>query len=101
LLPLLWMTLTQRAEKWIATYMDANPTRSTYAFCLDPAHPGYFFLCFKVSKAMPVLSWPIKVIPHAYQMLQKDYPDMRAVCNGFKLRYQNEVKTELARRGRR
>jgi hypothetical protein len=34
-------------------------------------------------------------------MLQKDYPDMRAVCNGFKLRYQNELKSQLTRRERR
>ncbi|KEZ45143.1 Transcription elongation factor SPT6 [Scedosporium apiospermum] len=88
-------------EKWLTTYMDANPNRSTYAFCLDTNRPGYFFLCFKSSKSSPVVSWVVKVIPHAYQMLGSEYPDMRALCNGFKLRHQNEVKLQMQKHVRR
>ncbi|KAJ9156006.1 Transcription elongation factor Spt6 [Pleurostoma richardsiae] len=78
-------------EKWLTTYMDANPNRSTYAFCIDQKHPGYFWLCFKASRNSRVVAWPVRVIPGAYELLKSQYPDMRALCNGFKLRYQNEL----------
>ncbi|KAK4109448.1 transcription elongation factor Spt6 [Canariomyces notabilis] len=78
-------------EKWLTTYIDANPNRSTYAFCLDTKHPGYFFLCFKASRNSKVNAWMVRVIPHAYELLKSQYPDMRALCNGFKLRYQSEM----------
>jgi len=71
--------------------MDANPNRSTYAFCIDQKHPGYFWLCFKASRNSRVVAWPVRVIPGAYELLKSQYPDMRALCNGFKLRYQNEL----------
>ena len=79
------------AEKWLTTYIDANPNRSTYAFCLDSKHPGYFYLCFKASRNSKVNAWMIRVIPQAYELLKSQYPDMRALCNGFKLRYQSEM----------
>jgi len=72
--------------------MDANPNRSTYAFCIDAKHPGYFFLCFKASRSSPVYSWNVRVIPKGYDLLKSAYPDMRALCNGFKLRYHTEVQ---------
>ncbi|KAK4236734.1 SH2 domain-containing protein [Achaetomium macrosporum] len=78
-------------EKWLTTYIDANPNRSTYAFCLDTKHPGYFYLCFKASRGSKVNAWMVRVIPHAYELLKNQYPDMRALCNGFKLRYQSEM----------
>ncbi|KAJ4395404.1 Transcription elongation factor spt6 [Neurospora sp. IMI 360204] len=78
-------------EKWLTTYMDANPNRSTYAFCIDTKHPGYFFLCFKASRNSRVNAWPVRVIPHAFELMKSQYPDVRALCNGFKLRYQSEM----------
>jgi transcription elongation factor SPT6 len=87
---LLW-DLTVFSEKWLTTYIDANPNRSTYAFCIDTKHPGYFFLCFKASRNSKVIGWMIRVIPHAYELMKSQYPDMRALCNGFKLRYQSEM----------
>ncbi|KAK3373283.1 SH2 domain-containing protein [Lasiosphaeria ovina] len=77
-------------EKWLTTYIDANPNRSAYAFCIDTKHPGYFFLCFKASRSSRVNSWPVRVVPQAYELMKSQYPDMRALCNGFKLRYQSE-----------
>ena len=44
-------------EQWLASYSEANPRRSAYAFCIDSQHPGYFNLCFKTSPAAPVKSW--------------------------------------------
>lgn len=71
--------------------MDANPNRSSYAFCTDAKHPGYFFLCFKVNRNTRVNFWPVRVIPKGFEMLKVAYPDMRALTNGFKMRYQNEI----------
>lgn len=77
-------------EKWLTTYIDANPNRSAYAFCIDPKHPGYFWLCFKASRAAKVIGLPVRSIPQGFELKGYQYPDMRALCNGFKLRYQNE-----------
>jgi transcription elongation factor SPT6 len=79
------------AEKWLKAYSDANPTKSSYAFCINPKHPGYFFLAFKASKGSPIGTWHVKVMPDGYEMLKSGYPDMRALCNGFKLRFQTEM----------
>ncbi|KAK5987461.1 Transcription elongation factor SPT6 [Cladobotryum mycophilum] len=77
-------------EKWLTTYVDANPNRSAYAFCIDTKHPGYFWLCFKASKSARVIGLPVRTIPQGFELRGYQYPDMRALCNGFKLRYQNE-----------
>ncbi|CAK7566313.1 MAG: Transcription elongation factor spt6 [Sporothrix epigloea] len=78
-------------EKWLTTYMDANPNRSTYAFCTNTKHPGYFFLCFKVNRNTRVNFLSVRVIPKGFELLKVAYPDMRALTNGFKMRYQNEI----------
>lgn len=77
-------------DKWLTTYIDANPNRSAYAFCIDPRHPGYFWLCFKANRTAHVLGLPVRAIPQGFELKGSQYPDMRALCNGFKLRYQNE-----------
>lgn len=84
-------------ERWLTTYTEANPKRSVYAFCIDSRHPGYFCLSFKAGQNAKVVTWPVKVIPNAYELLKNPYPDMRALCNGFKLRFQNE-QNKLAQR---
>jgi len=43
-----------------------------------------------------VAAWPVKVVPGGYEMLKNQYPDMRALCNGFKLRYQSEMQRQQA-----
>ncbi|KAL2836773.1 transcription elongation factor spt6 [Aspergillus pseudoustus] len=75
--------------QWLNTYTKANPRRSAYAFCIDPKHAGYFFLCFKAGEHAEVYSWPVKVIPQGYELQRNPYPDMRALCNGFKLLFAN------------
>jgi transcription elongation factor SPT6 len=37
-----------------------------------------------------VIGVPVKAIPQGFEFKDYKYPDMRALCNGFKLRYQNE-----------
>ncbi|KAL6859661.1 transcription elongation factor Spt6 [Trichoderma novae-zelandiae] len=84
-------------EKWLITYVDANPNRSAYAFCIDTKHPGYFWLCFKASKTARVIGLPVRTIPQGFELRGYQYPDMRALCNGFKLRFQNEFSKMGAR----
>ncbi len=76
-------------ERWLTTYTEANPKRSVYAFCINPKHPGYFFLCFKAGQHAPVQNWPVKVVPNAFELQKNPYQDMRALCNGFKLLFQS------------
>ncbi len=83
--------------------MDANPDRSTYAFCIDTrkGKAGYFYLCFKANRGSPVMTWDVRVIPKGYELLKNSYPDMRALCNGFKLRYHSELQKRQQVRGGR
>ncbi|KAI9671942.1 MAG: Transcription elongation factor spt6 [Caeruleum heppii] len=76
-------------ERWLTTYTEANPKRSVYAFCINPKYPGYFHLCFKAGQHAKLGSWPVKVVPLAFELQNNPYPDMRALCNGFKLLFQN------------
>jgi len=78
-------------ERWLTTYTEANPKRSVYAFCLDTKHPGYFYLCFKAGQQARVNAWPVRVVPNAFELMKSPYPDMKALCNGFKLRHMSEV----------
>ncbi|KAI2470919.1 transcription elongation factor Spt6 [Annulohypoxylon bovei var. microspora] len=79
------------AEKWLTSYSDANPNRSIYLFCINPKRAGYFYLCFKASKSSPINMWDVKVVPHAFEMKNNQYPQMVALCNGFKLRFNSEI----------
>lgn len=77
--------------------MEANPTRSIYAFCINPQYPGYFNLCFKFSQAGKTQVWPLKVIPNGYELQRSQYPDVSALKNGFKVMSMNKAQ---AGRGR-
>jgi len=55
-----------------------------YAFCINTKFPGYFDLCFKAGQDAPLCSWPVKVIPNAFELVKNPYPDMRSLKNGFK-----------------
>lgn len=87
-------------EKWLTTYMDANPNRSSYAFCIDNKHAGYFWLCFKATRNSRVMGWPVRIVPNGYEFLKNQYPDMRSLTNGFKMRYNNEI-TRMQQNGGR
>ncbi|KAJ5885265.1 Transcription elongation factor spt6 [Penicillium taxi] len=76
-------------DQWLETYTRANPRRSTYVFCINPKYPGYFYLCFKAGEHARLQHWPVKVIPQGYELQKNPYPDMQALCNGFKLMFQN------------
>jgi transcription elongation factor SPT6 len=72
-------------EAWLTTYTTANPKRSMYAFCIDPKYPGHFHLCYKAGLNARVGSWPVKIVPNAFELRKNPYPDMRSLKNGFKL----------------
>ena len=76
-------------ERWLTTYTEANPKRSVYGFCINPKAPGYFYLCFKAGISASVMHWAVKIIPGAFELLRNPYPDMRALCNGFKTLFMN------------
>lgn len=82
---LFYRDTNRHADKWLETYMEANPKRSMYAFCINPKFPGYFHLCFKADLRSPLSSWNVKVIPNAFELQKNPYSDMRALKNGFKL----------------
>ncbi|KAJ6032352.1 hypothetical protein N7540_003084 [Penicillium herquei] len=76
-------------DQWLETYTKANPRRSAYAFCVNTKYPGYFFLCFKAGEHSRLQNWPVKVIPQGFELQKNPYPDMQALCNGFKLMFSN------------
>lgn len=80
--------------------MDANPNRSSYAFCIDNKHAGYFWLCFKATRNSRVMGWPVRVVPNGFEFLKNQYPDMRSLTNGFKMRYNNEISRMQQNGGR-
>ena len=82
--------LTSSLERWLTTYTEANPKRSVYAFCIDPKRPGHFFLCFKAGQQADLANWKVKIVPNAFELRGNAYPDMRALCNGFKLLVLNQ-----------
>ncbi|KAF8420790.1 SH2 domain-containing protein [Tirmania nivea] len=71
----------ENCEKWLTSYSQANPKRSSYRFCFDPKHPGYFDLVFKAGLNAKIQCWKVKVVPNAFQLRDNDYPDMTALCN--------------------
>ena len=64
-----------------------------YAFCINQKYPGYFHLCFKAGELGALSSWPVKVIPHAFELQRNQYPDMKALKNGFKLLFANTANS--------
>ena len=85
------------AEEWLKTYTEANSMRSNYAFCLNPHQGGSFHLCFKTSRAAPLQTWPVRVIPEAFELGGAAYPNMRQLCNGFKITFINLSTAAAAR----
>ena len=63
-----------------------------YAFCIDPKHPGYFHLCFKAGQHAKLQSWPVKILPGAYELQKAAYQNMRGLCDGFKMQFANMQK---------
>lgn len=76
-------------DEWLTTYTNANPKRSMYQFCINRERPGSFHLCFKAGQKAKLMDWTVKVIPQGFQLMNQPYPDMRNLCNGFKMIFGN------------
>lgn len=72
-----------------------------YQFCLNRDKPGYFHLVFKAGQKAKIMDWPVKIIPNGFELRGQGYPDMRGLCNGFKLLFGNMVGTQAALGGGR
>jgi transcription elongation factor SPT6 len=68
-----------------------------YAFCINPKHPGYFYLCYKNGQMGPLRNLPVKVIPNAFELNKAVYPDMRSLKNGFKQQMLNQQNQPASR----
>ncbi|KAF2133834.1 transcription elongation factor Spt6 [Dothidotthia symphoricarpi CBS 119687] len=75
----------EETDLWLETYCKANPSRSMYAFCSMPKHPGHFWICFQMGDNAPKGAWGIKVVPNAFELQKNLYPNMMALKNGFKM----------------
>ena len=54
-------------EKWLTSYAQANPKRSSYRFCFNPKHPGYFDLVFKAGLNAKIICWVCRLtIPYPW-----------------------------------
>lgn len=85
-------------EQWLKTYTEANPKRSMYAFCIEPKYPGYFNLCFKAGLNAQLGTWPVKIIPNAFELQRNAYPDMTALKNGFKTIFGKQISMRIGGR---
>ncbi|KZT53981.1 transcription elongation factor Spt6 [Calocera cornea HHB12733] len=75
-------------RQYLTEFVMANPNKSIYAFGLDRQHPGYFVVDFMVNKNIPMQTWPIKVTPRGYRLLDGgEVPSVPELCNAFKMRY--------------
>lgn len=74
-------------EKYLTNWSLANPNKSVYAFGLNRKRPGYFDLSFKANRDAPIETWPVKVLPGAFQLANSMTPDVAGLCNAFKTQY--------------
>lgn len=81
-------------ESYLKNYVQAHPGRSMYGFSIDSDHPGYLKLCFlnKSTKDGGVIqTWPVKVLPGAYQLGSAEVPGVTELCNAFKAQYSSRL----------
>ncbi len=90
------LTLSRQQRSGLTTYMDANPDRSTYAFCIDTRKgEGRLLLpLLQVQPRVAVVAWDVRVIPKGYELLKNSYPDMRGAVQ----RLQAAVPLEMQKR---
>ncbi|QRV99986.1 transcription elongation factor SPT6 [Ceratobasidium sp. AG-Ba] len=74
-------------HKALKEYVIMHPTKSIYAFGLNRQKPGYFNLSFLANKNAPIRTWPVRVIPEGYVLIDTPVPTVPDLCNAFKMRY--------------
>lgn len=71
---------------YLKNYVAANPSKSMYGFTLDRKRPGHFKLCFLANSKSVVTSWPVKVVPEAYELFDAKAVGVNELCDAFKVR---------------
>lgn len=90
-----------QVEEWLRTYTQSNPNRSVYAFCFDHKRAGYFNLMFQTGRNTPIQVWSVKVIPRGYKLMNRDFPEVNDLINGFKKMVTSQLQQQNSRGGNR
>ncbi|CAE6448974.1 unnamed protein product [Rhizoctonia solani] len=80
-------------HKFLKEFVIMHPTKSIYAFGINRAKPGYFNLSFLANKNAPIQTWPVRVIPEGYVLIDTPVPTVPDLCNAFKMRYSTPQTT--------
>ena len=57
-----------QTEAWLQSYLEANPRRAMYAFCINRQYPGHFMICFKAGVQSKTSLWSVKIVPNAFEL---------------------------------
>lgn len=63
----------ENCEKWLTSYSQANPKRSSYRFCFNTKHPGYFDLVFKAGLNAKIMCWVCGTPYELPSLLRRNY----------------------------
>ncbi|KAL6926161.1 hypothetical protein ACO0SA_003840 [Hanseniaspora valbyensis] len=73
-----------KLDESIEQFSLKNPNKSVYFFAIDHKHPMQVFLKFKVNNRSKLVTWQVKLTSKGYQLFNFTYPNVIALCNGFK-----------------
>lgn len=84
-------------EGFLKNYVQAHPGRSNYGFSIDSDRPGYLKLAFlnkSTKDGGQIQTWPVKVLPGAYQLNNAEVPGVTELCNAFKAQYSSRLSEQ-------
>lgn len=73
-----------KVDESIEQFSLNNPQKSVYFFCIDHKNPVQILLKFKVNNRSKLITWQVKLTSKGYQLFNFTYPNVIALCNGFK-----------------
>ncbi|EJD02347.1 transcription elongation factor SPT6 [Fomitiporia mediterranea MF3/22] len=73
-------------QKFLISFVAANPNKSIYGFTLNRKKPGHFNLSFLPKKGSSIQTWPVRVAPEAYYLFDAAAAGVAELCNAFKVR---------------
>ncbi|THH00428.1 hypothetical protein EW145_g7080 [Phellinidium pouzarii] len=77
-------------QKFLMSFVAANPNKSIYGFSLNRKKPGHFNLSFLAKKGSSIQTWPVRVAPEAYYLFDAAAAGVSELCDAFKVRYLHE-----------
>lgn len=84
-------------DGYLINYVQAHPGSSAYGFSLDSKRAGWAKLSFlsrSPKNGGVVQSWPVKILPGAYQLFDAELPGMTELCNAFKMQYKARLEMQ-------